>query len=156
MCCRVTASDHRDVNDLFNPPPQDESLKDSDLKDSDLKVMKLIDEMMSELRSNKASNIDETMISELSTQLCRRLDSLDVSDSPTMRNWKERTIKLINELDREDDSEVTQVESETDQGELIRWHLRLGYMSFNKIKVLSAMGTLPKHLIQSKTTKCTS
>ena len=83
--CRVTASDHMDDNGLFNPPSVDESLKDSDLKDSDLKVMRLIDEMTSELRSKKTSSIDETMISELSTQLYRRLDGIDVSDSPTMR-----------------------------------------------------------------------
>ena len=76
-------------------------------------------------------------------------------DSPTMGKWKEMTIKLINETDQAEASEV-QRELESDQGELIRWHLRLGYMSFNKIKVLSAMGILPKHLIQSKTTKCTS
>ena len=90
-----------DINDLFNPSnpsPVDESLRDNDLKDNDLKLMKLIDETVSALKANKEEGIDESMMSDLRAQLRHRLDCLKLSDSPTARKWKERTIKAINDL----------------------------------------------------------
>ena len=45
------------------------------------------------------------------------------------------------------------VEAETDQGELMRWHLRLGHLSCRKIQLLAALGVITKKLLRAKVPK---
>ena len=47
--------------------------------------MRLIDKMVLELRDNKENEIDESIIADLGRQICRRLDCLKISNSPTAR-----------------------------------------------------------------------
>jgi len=46
------------------------------------------------------------------------------------------------------------IEGVNDMSEWMRWHYRLGHMSFRKIKLLCAMGFLPKKFLKLKTPKC--
>ena len=38
----------------------------------------------------------------------------------------------------------------------MRWHLRLGHLSFYKLRVMAALGILPKRLLKDKVPKCSS
>ena len=40
------------------------------------------------------------------------------------------------------------------QGELLRWHYRLGHINFNNLKMLSILGKIPKNLAKIKAPKC--
>ena len=40
------------------------------------------------------------------------------------------------------------------QAELLRWHYRLGHMSFAKIRLLASLGILPRHITTVKPPKC--
>jgi len=46
------------------------------------------------------------------------------------------------------------IEANTDRAELMRWHHRLGHLSFRKLKLLAMMGFLPKRLARVPTPKC--
>ena len=48
------------------------------------------------------------------------------------------------------------IEADTPQGELMRWHYRLGHLSFKKIKVLCALGILPRKLLKVQPPKCSA
>ena len=48
------------------------------------------------------------------------------------------------------------IEADTPQGELMRWHYRLGHLSFKKIKVLCALGILPRKLLKVQAPKCSA
>ena len=41
-----------------------------------------------------------------------------------------------------------------DLAELLRWHYRLGHLSFKRIRLLAALGILPRRLLRVKTPKC--
>jgi hypothetical protein len=41
-----------------------------------------------------------------------------------------------------------------DEAELMRWHLRLGHASFDKLKVMASKGDIPKRLVNCKVPKC--
>ena len=47
--------------------------------------MRFVDEMISRLKAKKVGGINESIISNLSTQICNRLDSLEIGDSPIIR-----------------------------------------------------------------------
>jgi len=51
-----------------------------------------------------------------------------------------------------DDAERLTVESP--QADLLRWHYRLGHLSFKLIKAMSEVGLLPKHLAKARIPKC--
>jgi hypothetical protein len=52
----------------------------------------------------------------------------------------------------DDDSEILAAASP--QAELLRWHYRLGHTSFAKLKLMSALGILPKRLASVQPPKC--
>ena len=58
-----------------------------------------------------------------------------------------RTKRLEEEEDRD-------LPATTDQAELLRWHYRLGHLSFKKIRNMSALGILPKRLLGIKPPVC--
>jgi hypothetical protein len=51
----------------------------------------------------------------------------------------------------EQDNELT---ASDDQTELMRWHYRLGYLSFPKLKLLAALGEIPKRLANIQPPVC--
>ena len=42
----------------------------------------------------------------------------------------------------------------TDEGELLRWHLRLGHLSFNKLQALAQLNVIPRRLAKVQHPKC--
>ena len=50
--------------------------------------------------------------------------------------------------------ELDHVTATSDYAELLRWHYRLGHMSFARIKLLAALGILPRRLMLVRTPKC--
>ena len=60
----------------------------------------------------------------------------------------------FSEEQKEESADDQVIEAESDQGELIRWHCRLGHLSFRKLKILAALGILPRRLLNAKTPKC--
>lgn len=52
----------------------------------------------------------------------------------------------------EDEDEV--LAADNVQAELLRWHHRLGHLSFNKIRLLSSLGILPRRLTTVRPPKC--
>ena len=46
------------------------------------------------------------------------------------------------------------VSAATDLAELIRWHYRLGHLSYNKIKLLALLGIIPRRLAKITPPKC--
>ena len=64
--------------------------------------------------------------------------------------------KEFNTNTQDEKDEEDMLEDNLDQGELIRWHLRLGNLSFHKLRVMAALGILPKRLLKAKIPKCSS
>ena len=46
------------------------------------------------------------------------------------------------------------VSASTDEGELLRWHLRLGHLSFNKLQALAQLNVIPRRLAKVRHPKC--
>ena len=81
-----------------------------------------------------------------------RDDESELKDKGGDDDVKEK-IDVDNEVNKNDNANKDQnvdLEADSDQGELIRWHLRLGHLPFNKLRVLSALGVLLKRLLKAK------
>ena len=48
------------------------------------------------------------------------------------------------------------METTSPEAELMRWHHKLGHLSFNKIKRMAELGQLPKPIATARTPKCAS
>ena len=59
-----------------------------------------------------------------------------------------------NQVDVIPTEEQDHVTATSDYAELLRWHYRLGHMSFARIKLLAALGILPRRLMLVRTPKC--
>ena len=53
-----------------------------------------------------------------------------------------------------DDTEEQELAAEHPQAELLRWHYRLGHLSFARLRILALLGTIPRRLIYVKSPKC--
>jgi len=71
-------------------------------------------------------------------------------DEQTMDFTQNKTVPQPTVI--EDDE--AQVSATTDLAELIRWHYRLGHLSYNKIKLLALLGIIPRRLARIKPPKC--
>jgi hypothetical protein len=52
------------------------------------------------------------------------------------------------------DDEDEPLAADTPQAELLRWHYRLGHISFARLRILALMGTIPRRLLHVKNPKC--
>ena len=65
-----------------------------------------------------------------------------------MSHLEPRAVPVI----EEEDEEV--ITATSTKAELMRWHYRLGHLSFKKIKILAEKGIIPKNLGQVRSPKC--
>lgn len=81
--------------------------------------------------------------------------SSETSDEPTI---KEENISdfLPSKVIHENIQEENEIDSISPAGELIRWHHRLGHLSFVKMRVLIMLRIPPKELLTVKTQMCAS
>ena len=69
-------------------------------------------------------------------------------------------LDLGNELDRIDhdsklyDESDTMVKATSPEAELLRWHYRLGHVSFKKLRAMALLGIIPKYLSKVKQPVC--
>ena len=82
--------------------------------------------------------------------------------TPTSNETVEQANDLLLNWDRKDPQAVREEDEPiltaiTDQAELMRWHYRLGHLSFKKLKVLAENNFIPKRLAQVRPpSKCSS
>ena len=50
--------------------------------------------------------------------------------------------------------EEQEMTADNDQAELLKWHYRLGHVSFKKLKILAMLGLIPRKLAKVRTPKC--
>jgi hypothetical protein len=65
-----------------------------------------------------------------------------------MDNLTEKPVHVI------DDTDERLLSANNPQAELLRWHYRLGHISFARLRILALLGTIPRKLIHAKTPKC--
>jgi hypothetical protein len=65
-----------------------------------------------------------------------------------MDNLTEKLVHVINDTDER------LLSADNPQAELLRWHYRLGHISFTRLRILALLGTIPRKLIHAKTPKC--
>jgi len=65
-----------------------------------------------------------------------------------MDNLTEKPVHVI------DDTDERLLSADNPQAELLRWHYRLGHISFARLRILALLGTIPRKLIHAKTPKC--
>ena len=65
-----------------------------------------------------------------------------------MSNLEPRAVTIV----EEEDEEI--ITATSNKAELMRWHYRLGHLSFKKLKVLAEKGIIPKRLVQVRSPKC--
>lgn len=114
--------------DYFGAPSQPPSYSEGET------VASSSSDLSSSENSNNISDTSEKSIPE---------SNLELVDAPT-----EQVIKRVDE-----DLEVTH---NNPQAELLRWHYRLGHLSFKTIRSMAANGILPKRLVDCQVPKCSS
>ena len=65
-----------------------------------------------------------------------------------MDNLTEKPVHVIGDTDER------LLSANNPQAELLRWHYRLGHISFARLRILALLGTIPRKLIHAKTPKC--
>ena len=91
-----------------------------------------------------------------SAQLCQRVSyPSKTSDEPTIKE-ENITNFLPSNVIHEDIQEENELDSISSAGELLRWHHRLGHVSFTRMRILMMLGILPKKLLTVKTPMCAS
>ena len=95
-------------------------------------------------------------------------DVTEPASTPTYSPSAEPTVQLESITDfmhlpqcqctpfRKEEEEQEIITATTDAAELMRWHYRLGHMSFPKLQKLAKNGALPKSLATIKPPKCSS
>ena len=91
---------------------------------------------------SEGDTVAYSSISDASDQLVPE-SNLELVETPTKHE-----IKRVDE-----DLEVTH---NNPQAELLRWHCRLGHLSFKTIRSMAANGILPKRLVDCQVPKCSS
>ena len=81
------------------------------------------------------------------------INSEETADAEA-KEIKQEHAPPFSEEQKEKSADDQVIEAESDQGELMRWHCRLGHLSFRKLKILAALGILPRRLLNAKTPKC--
>ena len=74
--------------------------------------------------------------------------AMDKAESTTTFDFKDDF------MDSNDASTFPEKALSDDEAELMRWHLRLGHTSFDKLKVMAINGDIPKRLANCKVPKC--
>ena len=82
--------------------------------------------------------------------------SVTITDEPSKTSNDENIVDFMDEVN--DKTLKLQEDFNTsalaDKGELLRWHYRLGHLSFVKMKILMILGILPKKLIHAHPPVC--
>lgn len=68
------------------------------------------------------------------------------------QHWSQQTNDLQGTNKIEDEAEA--LAAKTPQAELLRWHYRLGHLSFKRVQLLAAVGAIPKKLATITPPKC--
>ena len=99
------------------------------------------------------------------------IDSSDHSDESHVNTISDAAEELVpesnleinlNNIDVAEGQEIHRIDEDVDvihnnpQAELLRWHYRLGHLSFKTIRAMAANGTLPKRLLDCQVPKCSS
>ena len=102
---------------------------------------------------NENGKYDTTLILEdLNEDAYDKIENLQdfVQKVDQNSNINMNTQKIIDEVENSEEN-LTALD---DQAELMRWHYRLGHISFKKLKILAVMGLIPKRLVNVKSPKC--
>jgi len=83
---------------------------------------------------------------------CFRLPSLvsDDEEEGSTSSSATNPVQPANVIEDEDEP----LAAENPQAELLRWHYRLGHLSFARLRILALLGTIPRKLLTVKAPKC--
>ena len=93
---------------------------------------------------------EQTIEEDFYTSKSSELITNSISNSPSEMN-----LEPISRLISKEISE-SELQAQSDQAELLRWHIRLSHISFKKLKLLCLIGILPKRLVHVAAPKCLS
>ena len=93
----------------------------------------------------ETSALQQTVAFSATTDHETSKSSNDENVSDFMKEINEKTINLQEDFN---------TSALTDKGELLRWHYRLGHLSFLKMRILMMLGILPKKLIHVRPPVC--
>ena len=93
---------------------------------------------------------EQTIEEDFNSSKSSELSMNSISNSPNELN-----LEPISRLISKEMSE-SELQAQSDQAELLRWHIRLSHISFKKLKLLCLIGILPKRLAHVAAPKCLS
>jgi hypothetical protein len=104
------------------------------------------------LNNNKEVSVNEGASEDNKTIKTSNLPPPPVDKNPS--KVIRRGPLTFDPLPSQEEGEDTQLATNDDQTELMRWHYRLGHLPFTKLKQLALNGEIPKKLAKVKPPKC--